>query len=103
VRTVLLEDRHVKVEPGQRVVTDWVDIDLCVLGCRERMDFVAVERAGRRLLRLGGSMTWPPPVGQWRDDGRFVVLDGRHELLAALALGREKVFVCWVEAVVGSA
>lgn len=32
------------------------------------------------------------------EDGRFVVCDGRHDYLAALMIGRDKLFVCWLEA-----
>ena len=38
-----------------------------------------------------------PIVGHW-EDGRFVVCDGRHDYLAALMIGRDKLFVCWLEA-----
>jgi hypothetical protein len=32
------------------------------------------------------------------EDGRFVVCDGRHDYLAALMIGRDKLFVYWLEA-----
>ncbi|HWQ55675.1 MAG TPA: hypothetical protein VN442_18455 [Bryobacteraceae bacterium] len=90
-----VEDRSLKVAPEQRVETAWVDIDACKLGCRERMDFAAIERAGRKNLQLGKCQTWPPIVGHWEGE-RFVVVDGRHEFLACLALGRERLFVAWI-------
>jgi hypothetical protein len=37
-----------------------------------------------------GSDRWPL-AGE-----RFLVDDGRHDYLAALMLGREKIFVCWL-------
>jgi hypothetical protein len=90
------EDRHLLVEPGRVIKTAWIHIDDCVLGCRERMDFAAIERAGRRQLQSGDCQWWPPPVGHWQG-GRFVVCDGRHQLLALAALGHETVFVAWIE------
>jgi hypothetical protein len=39
---------------------------------------------------------WPPIVGHW-EDGRLVVCDGRPDYLAALMIGRDKLFVCWLE------
>jgi hypothetical protein len=91
----VIEDRSMVVQPEQLVETAWVDVDNCVLGCRERMDFAAIERAGRMLLQLGAAQSWPPIVGHWREQ-RFVVDDGRHEFLAALALGRTRLFVAWL-------
>jgi hypothetical protein len=118
----VIEDRSMVVQPDEIVKTAWVPVDQCVIGCRDRMDFAAIERAGRKLLQIGRAQTWPPINGEWervpggvpRCGGscgdadceraakaapveRFVVHDGRHEFLAALALGREKVFVAWRE------
>jgi hypothetical protein len=92
----MIEDRSMLVQPDEIVVTAWVPVEQCILGCRDRMDFAAIERAGRKLLQIGRAQTWPPIVGEWKD-GQLVVMDGRHEFLAALALGREKVFVAWRE------
>ena len=92
----MIEDRSMCVRPEQTVKTSWVSVDDCVLGNRERMDFAAIERAGRKLLQMGDCAPWPPIVGHWQKD-RFVVCDGRHEFMASLALGREKVFVAWLE------
>jgi hypothetical protein len=110
------EDRSLCVRPTQIVKTQWVSVDDCVLGNRERMDFAAIERAGRKLLQMGDCQPWPPIVGHWRykidrietgldniiravhstERTKFVVCDGRHEFLAALALGKEEVFVGWI-------
>jgi hypothetical protein len=92
----MIEDRSMKIEPGSVVNTAWVPIDDCVLGCRERMDVAAVERAFRKYLQVGDCQFWPPIIGHWNGP-RFVVCDGRHELLALLALGREHVFVGWID------
>jgi hypothetical protein len=91
------EDRSMCVQPHQVVRTAWVDIDLCRLSFRLPMSPEAVEKKYRRLLNLGDCAPWPPVVGHW-EDGRFVVCDGRHDYLAALMIGRDKLFVCWLEA-----
>lgn len=90
------EDRSLSVRPDQVVKTAWIDIDLCRLGCRVLMSPEAVEAKFRRFLNLGANSAWPPVVGHW-DGDRFVVADGRHEYLAALMIGRDKLFVCWLE------
>jgi hypothetical protein len=92
----MTEDRSVFVQPDQRVKTEWIDIDRCRLGNRARMDFAAIERAGRQYVQAGDGQIWPPIVGHWADE-RFTVCDGRHEYLALLALGRERIFVAWIE------
>ena len=55
-----------------------------------------VERAYRRQLELGPEQGWPAPTGYWREDGRFVLTDGRNRLVAALMLGLEHLLVCWL-------
>jgi hypothetical protein len=95
---VVAEDRSMCVQPHQLVRTAWVDIDLCRLGFRMAMSPEAVEKKYRRLLNIGDCAPWPPIVGHW-EDGRFVVCDGRHDYLAALMMGRDKLFVCWLEEV----
>jgi len=91
-----VEDRSMSVRPSQVVRTQWVHVNSCILGNRERMDFAAIERKGQQLLQQGDCGSWPPPNGQWQDD-RFVIYDGRHEFLAHLALGRSHIFVAWLE------
>ena len=90
------EDRSLAVRPGQLVRTAWINIDEARLGCRVTMSPEAVEKKFRRLLCLGDCAPWPPIVGHW-EAGRFVVCDGRHDYLAALMIGRARLFVCWLE------
>jgi hypothetical protein len=92
------EDRSMCVQLYQVVRTAWVDIDLCRLSFRMPMSPEAVEKKFRRLLSLGDCAPWPPVVGHC-EDGRFFVCDGRHDYLAALMIGRTKLFVCWLETV----
>ena len=93
---LVAEDRSLCVRPGQVVKTAWVDIDACRLGCRALMSPEAVEKKFRRRLNLGDCAPWPPIVGHW-EGGRFVVCDGRHDYLAAMMLGHERLFVCWLD------
>jgi hypothetical protein len=92
----MLEDRQFVVQPSQTVKTAWIPLDACALGSRVQMDVAAIERAFRALLQFGDGQAFPPPNGVW-DGERFRVHDGRHEMLAALALGRERLLVCWLE------
>lgn len=88
-------DRSICVQPEQKVVTDWIDIDLCCLGSRTRMSPEAVTEKYRILLQHNEAAIWPPIVGHW-ENNRFIVDDGRHEYLAWLMLGRKKIFVAWL-------
>ena len=45
--------------------------------------------AYRRQLSLGEHQAWPCPVGEW-DGEMFVIHDGRHAYVAALAHGTEE-------------
>jgi hypothetical protein len=90
------EDRSLSVRPGQIVKTAWIDINLCILGNRSQMSPAAVEKKFQRLLCQGDNACWPPIVGEWAAE-RFVVLDGRHEFLASLMMGRTKLFVAWLD------
>lgn len=92
----MIPDRHLIIQPGQSVTTAWISLELCVIGCRDRMAVGDVENKYRELLQLGGGQYFPPVIGHWREDGRFVVCDGRHTAVAALMIGRESLFVGWI-------
>jgi hypothetical protein len=95
----LTPDRSMLVPAGHVARTAYVPVFSVELACRDRMAVGDVEAAYRRLLQLGDASGWPPPVGHWTEDRqRFVIVDGRHEYVAALMLGREHVLVAWVEA-----
>jgi hypothetical protein len=55
----------------------------------------AVEKKWRKLLQQDGCASWPPINGKW-DGDRFIVMDGRHEYLAALMLGWTHILVSWI-------
>ena len=55
-----------------------------------------IERAYRRQLELGSDQGWPPATGYWREDGRFVLTDGRNRYVAALMLGLDYILVAWL-------
>ena len=86
------------VPAGHTVATAYVDIDqvICLAGPGSQLHPAEVERAYSRQLALGDGQTWPPPTGYWRDDGRFVLTDGRNRYLAALMLGIGHLFVAWL-------
>jgi hypothetical protein len=59
----------------------------------------AVERSYReQLAATDGAQKWPPPTGYRRDDGRFVLTDGRRRLVAALMLGMKHLLVAGLRA-----
>lgn len=89
-------DRSMLVPPGQLVKTGYVEVFRCRHACRERMGAGDVKAAYEKLLQLGGAASWPPPRGHWEGD-TFVVVDGRHEHVAAVMLGRTHLFVAWVD------
>jgi hypothetical protein len=82
--------------PAQTVRTAWIELERLVLGSRQGLSPLGIERAYRRLLQLDGGQMFPPPNGRWEGE-RFSVSDGRHEYLAALTLGRERLLVAWLE------
>ena len=55
-----------------------------------------LDRAYQRRLQLGEHQPWPCPRGHWEGE-RFVLVDGRHDYVAALMLGHGHLFVAWVE------
>lgn len=91
------EDRSMAVTPEHHVRTSWIDIDWCRLGNRTRMAVGDIDTSYRKLVCLGDNAPWPCIVGHWTDGERFTVDDGRHEYVASLMMGREKVFVAWIE------
>lgn len=93
----LAEDRSMAVPQGASVRTGYVPIHSVVFACRDRMSVGDVDLAYRKRLQLGERQPWPCPRGHW-DGDRFVLVDGRHEYVAALMLGFEALLVAWVEA-----
>jgi len=87
-----------RIPPGHVVETGYVPIhDIVSIATSTHQLYPAeVERAYRRQLELGDHQTWPPPTGYWREDGRFVLTDGRNRFTAALMLGLEHLFVAWL-------
>ena len=96
----LAEDRSLAVPPGRLIRTGYVAVEQIKLGCRARMAVGDVDRAYQRRLQLGDHQPWPCPRGEWEGDpaapgARFVVHDGRHDVVAALMLGQDYVLVAW--------
>jgi hypothetical protein len=96
------QDRSIAVPPGCTVMTKWIPIDSARLGNRARIAVGDIDTAYRKLLCLGDKAPWPCIVGEWSTTGpgmqdRFTVLDGRHEYIASLMMGRTSLFVAWLE------
>ena len=94
----LVEDRSIAVPNGAVIRTGYVDVFLCRLACRERMAVGDVNGAYQRRIQLGDRQPWPCPRGHWQD-GVFVIVDGRHEWVAAVMLGLSHILVAWIEEV----
>lgn len=93
----LAEDRSIAVPPGRLIRTGYVSVWDVRLACRERMAIGDVKGAFERRLQLGDHQPWPCPRGEWQGD-EFVIIDGRHEYVAALMLGQDHILVAWPEA-----
>ena len=87
-----------RVPAGHVVETGYVPIHdvVCHAAHGHQLDPAEVERVYRLQLELGTEQAWPPPTGYWRDDGRFVLTDGRNRYVAALMLGVEHLLVGWL-------
>lgn len=90
------EDRSMVVPTGSIVRTDYVQIENIALACRDRMAVGDVERAMQRRMSCAPDQPWPCPRGEWREE-KFWVVDGRHEVIAAMMLGSSHILVAWVE------
>lgn len=91
----IAEDRGMVVPAGQNVTTSYVPVHQVRLACRDRMAIGDVERAMQRRMAAAPGQPWPCPIGHW-DDHHFVIVDGRHEYVAALMLGCSHVLVAWI-------
>jgi hypothetical protein len=89
-------DRGMSVPEGHIVRTDYVQIEKIRMACRERMAVGDVDRAYQKVLQQGAGTAWPPPYGRWEGE-TFLLLDGRHEFIASLMLGKTHLLVAWVE------
>ena len=89
-------DRSLLVPPGKTVRTGYVDVFRVRHACRERMAAGDVKQAYEKQLQLGDNASWPPPRGHW-DGDTFVIVDGRHEHIAAMMVGRSHLFVAWLD------
>lgn len=95
-------DRTMLVPPNHVVRSGWVDIHRIRLACDTRMSVGDVSDAYAKVLHNGAANgAWPPPFGEWdrEEEGVFILLDGRHEMLARLMHGQKKLFIAWLEEV----
>lgn len=91
----VFEDRSIKVPPGSLVRTGYVDVFSIRLACRERMAVGDVSAAYQKVLQLGTYEQFPCPNGYWKD-GVFWLMDGRHQWVASVMLGKTHILVSWV-------
>lgn len=94
--TAISEDRHFIIPQGCYVKTEYVHVKEIQMGIYNRMSMEAVEKAYRKHLQLGSSSSFPPPMGKWEGD-KFIVIDGRHEVLGAQIAGKSVILVAWIE------
>lgn len=97
-------DRTLRVRPGQLVKTGRVPCHRVRLANARMMGVGDVAEAFRRRVNHHPDDRFPPPVGYWETDEAdgartFVILDGRHEYVAALLVGAREILVAWLEEV----
>jgi hypothetical protein len=92
---LIAEDRSVNVPSGFVIKTGYVDVFKVRLACRERMSIGDLTLAYGKRLQCGSNHPWPCPNGYW-DKDEFIIQDGRHEWLVAVALGLTHILVAWL-------
>lgn len=92
----LATDRALRVPAAHVVRTGYVDVFQVRLANRAGMAVGDVDRAYQKRLQCGPDQPFPCPNGRWEGE-RFVLLDGRHEWVAAVMLGHPRLLVAWVE------
>jgi hypothetical protein len=92
----IAEDRALSVPPGHVVRTGLVDVFKVRFANRTRIAVGDFDRAFQKRLQLGVNHPFPCPNGAWEGE-TFVLLDGRHEWLATVALGHSHILVAWIE------
>lgn len=92
----VVEDRCMRVPPGHTVLTSYVPIFSVRLACRERMAVGDIASAFQKRLRFGCDEPFPCPTGHWEGD-KFVIVDGRHQWVASVMLGKTHILVSWLE------
>jgi hypothetical protein len=93
---IQIKDRHMSVPPGCTVQTAYVDVYQIRMGCRERMAVGDVDRAYQKLIQQGANSPFPCPFGRWEGE-TFLLIDGRHEFVASLMLGKTHILVAWIQ------
>lgn len=83
------------VPPGMVIKTGYVDVFKVRFANRARMSVGDFDRTYQKRLQTQGGQCWPCPSGRWIAD-EFELFDGRHELLASIALGFDSILVAWI-------
>lgn len=86
------------VPQGVLVKTGYVDVFSIRLACRDLMSVGDVSTAYQRRLQLGNNEPFPCPTGYWDEDTEtFILMDGRHQWVASVMLGKTHILVSWLE------
>lgn len=88
-------DKILSIQPGKIARTGYVKTEDVVLACKESMAIGDVTMAYELVKQNAPNQMFPCPVGYWREDKRFVIVDGRHTYIALLMNGFEYILVAW--------
>jgi hypothetical protein len=93
------EDRSLSVPPGKIVRTGYASVWDIKLANRSRMSVGDFKTAYEKRLNCGDNAPFPCPNGYWEGEeftSKFIIMDGRHEWLATVALGYKYILVAWL-------
>jgi len=98
MHSTFLLDKTISVKPNHIAKTAYVHIDNIKLGCKDTMSIGDIKNAYELVKQNAPNQMFPCPVGYW-DKDRFVIVDGRHTVLALQMNGFEWILVAWEEEV----
>ncbi|KQS33960.1 hypothetical protein ASG33_07985 [Dyadobacter sp. Leaf189] len=90
-------DKVLSIAPGKLAKTAYVSVDDVVLACKDPMSIGDVQLKYEIVKQNAPKQLFPCPTGHYREDGRFVIVDGRHTYLALLMNGFTHILVSWEE------
>lgn len=88
-------DKILSIQPGKLAHTVYVKTEDVVLACKDSMSIGDVKQAYELVKQNAPSQMFPCPIGYFREDGRFVIVDGRHTYIALLMNGFTDILVAW--------
>ncbi|QRQ99694.1 hypothetical protein [Dyadobacter sandarakinus] len=90
-------DKSISVKPGGVVKTGYVKTENVVLLCKDPMSKGDISEKYELVKQNAPNQIFPCPIGHFREDGRFVILDGRHTFIALVMNGFESILVSWID------